>query len=59
MLILASITFVLLGLFIVIAIAYYYGDEPRPDGVRGIVVLLIYLSLIVIFLAISRLIGFI
>jgi hypothetical protein len=57
MLIQALIVFAMVGILLVIGIAYNYGDEPRPDGVRGIVVVMIYLSVIVIFIAITRLIG--
>jgi hypothetical protein len=57
MLIQGLIVFAMVGILLVIAIAHNYGDEPRPDGVRGVVVGMIYLSILVIFIAVTRLIG--
>jgi hypothetical protein len=57
MLIQALIAFAMVGILLVIAIAYYYGNAPRPMGVRSVVVVMVYLSILVIFIAISRLVG--
>lgn len=57
MLIKSLIAFSLAGMLMVIVIAFYYGDEPRPAFTRGLEVIMVYLAVIAIFIAITRLIG--